>query len=331
MQHACCTPTTTNNANSNTSGTAALQVPELQAISQCLQGALSKNFQRSSCRVVKCPNLTEKPWCLAARGFGGRTKIADCGGPDNLNYIENNRSEFHFDEVAKDCGISNAFLMGPAAGHYSITSGVNSELIANCNLAEKKNLSKSVIVTQDGGYKQSDYDANRIGPLANLLVTDGQEGQEVIEVRASVRTGKQNFVSCMKQALHDQFGGTGKLAVGMAGVFQIVTGKIKAHVMPDFLGKDMLNQKVVDDWLCFYEMRSPVTCLSVFVSSDTNNLGLRLEHTHFYSEHGDGGHYHYDTTPDDVEYFGFFTPCDTVFRLGAPKISQERANNLFQK
>ena len=25
-----------------------------------------------------------------------------------------------------------------------------------------------------------------------------------------------------------------------------------------------------------------------------------------YSRHGDGGHYHYDTTPDEVEYIGYF-------------------------
>ena len=25
-----------------------------------------------------------------------------------------------------------------------------------------------------------------------------------------------------------------------------------------------------------------------------------------FSRHGDGGHYHYDTTPDEVEYVGYF-------------------------
>ena len=25
-----------------------------------------------------------------------------------------------------------------------------------------------------------------------------------------------------------------------------------------------------------------------------------------FSRHGDGGHYHYDTTPDEVEYIGYF-------------------------
>ncbi len=29
-----------------------------------------------------------------------------------------------------------------------------------------------------------------------------------------------------------------------------------------------------------------------------------MEHTHFYSEHGEGGHYHNDTTPEEVEYHG---------------------------
>jgi hypothetical protein len=56
-----------------------------------------------------------------------------------------------------------------------------------------------------------------------------------------------------------------------------------------------------------------------------------MEHTHFYSDHNEGGtrhsalsldkshvfagHYHRDTTPDEVEYHAFFTPCETVFRV----------------
>ncbi len=36
-------------------------------------------------------------------------------------------------------------------------------------------------------------------------------------------------------------------------------------------------------------------------------MQLRLEHTHCFSFHGEGGHYHYDTTPADVKYVGYYS------------------------
>ena len=31
-----------------------------------------------------------------------------------------------------------------------------------------------------------------------------------------------------------------------------------------------------------------------------------ISHSATFSRHGDGGHYHFDTTPDEVEYIGYF-------------------------
>jgi len=99
--------------------------------------------------------------------------------------------------------------------------------------------------------------------------------------------------------------------------------------MPDFPRKDMLSRKVVEEWLQFYEMKAPLICLSVFISNDKQNLGLRLEHTHFYSAHGDGGHYHFDTTPSEVEYEGYFVTCEAAYRLNPPVLSKDR-KEFFQ-
>lgn len=71
-------------------------------------------------------------------------------------------------------------------------------------------------------------------------------------------------------------------------------------------------------------MRAPVICLSVFLSRDTSNMGLRLEHTHFYSQHGDGGHYHFDTTPKEVEYEAYLVPAEEVFRINPPILDPNR-------
>ena len=43
-------------------------------------------------------------------------------------------------------------------------------------------------------------------------------------------------------------------------------------------------------------------------------LDLRVEHTHCFSHHGEGGHYYIDTTPDTVEYLGYFMPAEFVYR-----------------
>jgi len=44
-------------------------------------------------------------------------------------------------------------------------------------------------------------------------------------------------------------------------------------------------------------------------------LGLRMEHFHCFSEHGDGGHFHYDVTPQEAEYIGYFNVAEYMFRV----------------
>jgi len=44
-------------------------------------------------------------------------------------------------------------------------------------------------------------------------------------------------------------------------------------------------------------------------------LDLRVEHTHGYNiEKGQGGHYHYDTTPDIIEYVGYFNLAESEIK-----------------
>lgn len=64
----------------------------------------------------------------------------------------------------------------------------------------------------------------------------------------------------------------------------------------------------------------PVTALFFtdcpFVSKQ--GLDLRVEHTHVFSHHGEGGHYYIDTTPSTVEYLGYFLPAEFVYRIDRP-------------
>ena len=48
------------------------------------------------------------------------------------------------------------------------------------------------------------------------------------------------------------------------------------------------------------------------------SLDLRIEHFHCFSDHGEGGHYHYDVTPDHVHYTGFFSLAEKLYRIDRP-------------
>ena len=95
--------------------------------------------------------------------------------------------------------------------------------------------------------------------------------------------------------------------VAVGGVFIIGKGKAKLHVMPDFSTTPLTTDAEVDAWLHYYEAHAPLIMLSTFVSHDPG-LDLRVEHTHGFSTHNQGGHYHYDTTPKFVEYTGTAWP-----------------------
>ena len=105
-------------------------------------------------------------------------------------------------------------------------------------------------------------------------------------------------------------------------MFQIVQGKAHTHVMSDFCDSPLDTTDKINNWLKFFEMKAPLICLSAFVSDDLG-MDLRLEHTHCYSHHGDGGHYHYDTTPDDVEYLGYFNLAKKVCGYDQPPKSEK--------
>ncbi|XP_010282184.1 PREDICTED: ester hydrolase C11orf54 homolog isoform X3 [Phaethon lepturus] len=139
---------------------------------------------------------------------------------------------------------------------------------------------------------------------------------EVIEVKANGRTGELNFVSCLRQILEKHYG---EKPVGMGGTFIIQKGKAKIHIMPpEFSACPLNTDEDVNNWLKFFEMKAPLICQTVIVSRDPG-FDLRLEHTHCFSHHGEGGHYHQDTSPDGVQYRGYLLPAELLFRIDRPR------------
>jgi len=115
----------------------------------------------------------------------------------------------------------------------------------------------------------------------------------------------------MKQALVNFYPAK---QVGLGGVFIIKKGKFKSHIMPGFPSCDVFGKDI--PWLKFYEVEAPVTCLSILMNIDAHDDGARLEHTHFFSTRNDaGGHYHYDLTPEVVEYEGYFGVAQKFYRI----------------
>ena len=133
--------------------------------------------------------------------------------------------------------------------------------------------------------------------LANLFVCEGKPGK-VVRVNVKKRIGSDNFVTAMRLVLNKYYNNR---VISVGGVFLLRSAKAKLHIMPDFSKTPLNSNEDVNDWLNFFTMSSPLICLSVFHSSDPG-LDLRVEHTHCFSDHNEGGHYHHDLSPDTVEY-----------------------------
>ena len=133
---------------------------------------------------------------------------------------------------------------------------------------------------------------------------------------AKTRTGAMNFTETIQRALKAEYG---ERTVSLGGVFVIRKGKANLHVMPDFSKTPLETREAVNEWLRYFDMSAPLVCLSVFHSHDPG-LDLRMEHTHCFSDHNEGGHYHDDTTPDEVEYEAYFNVASTIYRIDRPQV-----------
>lgn len=229
--------------------------------------------------------------------------------------------------VSEKAGIPGGYVMGAGAGAKPYC-GSNAELMPTlCTGAGGDNTSRYAVVGPEGEMVLKPYHDDRVAILANLLVSDGLPC-DVIEVRVKIRKGEKNFVTAMREGLAEQVGDS---HLGLAGVFTVVNGKCKAHVMPDFKTTVMVDGPEVMEWLKFYEVDPGMTLMSVLLTGDPTggSLNLRLEHTHFFNDKlGQGGHYHYDVTPDDVEYFGYFAPADAIYRISNAYKHVEKMNKL---
>lgn len=300
-----------------------LHVPTLEELCNVLQKGLKNNFAEVDVTVVECPDLSKEPFHFPVKGLCGQPRITDVGGVPYLVPLVQQHKEYDMNTISKQVELPGAFILGAGAVSSNV-AGMNAEMMPLV-LTETEGRPAvnssfmSSINPADGKCLQEKYSDRfqgcDFGLLANLYACEGKPGK-VMEVRAKQRTGKESLVAALRKTLEAHYPDK---CLALGGTFIIQKGKAKIHIMPREFSVCPLNtDEDVNNWLKHFEVSSPLICQSVLVSRDPG-LDLRVEHTHCFSHHGEGGHYYIDTTPDTVEYLGYFLPAEFVYRIDRPK------------
>ncbi|XP_035213235.1 ester hydrolase C11orf54 homolog isoform X2 [Stegodyphus dumicola] len=291
-----------------------LHKPNHNEVAEVLQAGLSNTFSHISVDVVDCPDLKGKPYMLAAEGICGNPCLADVGGVPYLIPVARTDKVYNLREIAKKLELPNALIIGAGAGprHHV---GTNCEMMPNIKFNEDEfNNTHVAKIGKDGNCELVHLkDNEEFCLLGNLFASEGKSGK-VIKVTAQHRKTSENFVSAMRKTLAEHYKDQ---PIGIGGVFNIQVGEAKLHIMPDYSKTPLKTDEDVNNWLKFYNQPAPLVCLSTFISHDPG-LDLRVEHTHCFSDHDVGGHYHEDTTPDIVKYEGYFNVADFIYRIDPP-------------
>lgn len=320
-----------------------LQATSLAELKSILEPALGSNYEHATVDVVDCPDLRLHPFNLAARGLGGRPVVADIGGQPHLFPVPLLDKKYSMMAIAKDhMGMSadQGMLIGAGAGPFHVV-GQNSELIPN--LAWNQGWDNVTNFTHCAKIDKSDPSAAKAvcercpstdcALMINLYGSTGSPGP-VLKVTARKRIGKTaSLTDVIRFAIRDHLGDERPVSLG--GVFVIRKGKTNYHVMPDFPPDDQLpfdDPKQLNDWLTYHNFsvkgngaNDEIVCMSVLHSADPGQkLGLRMEHTHCFSQDGRGGHYHYDLEDEEIEYEGYFNVVEKVYRVDKPEVTLKR-------
>ena len=308
----------------------------LEEIAKALQVGLSQNYKIINLEIVDCPNL--KNWGCPAEGLSGNQKIIDVGGEPYMHDKRYIGAEFNYEEIAKLIGSEKSYALGAGSGAMSCLEGHCGELIIDDNLITKENKS---IIAKVGKNKEcitEEYNGRKHGGLGNIFYSDGKK-DKVLKINIKGRSGKQGSLpQAIRAALINQLNLKNNNHIALGGIFRILKGQIRAHVQPDY--EDIKHEyydpklmKCTKDFLQFYEPVGPnLQCYSVLWTGDPTEGKLNLresgEHTHFYDfkNKSCSGHYHFDVTPDEIQYEGYFNTADTVYRVN--NIYKELSNKV---
>ncbi|XP_023947505.2 ester hydrolase C11orf54 homolog isoform X2 [Bicyclus anynana] len=296
--------------------------PPLEEIVDVLRKRLPATFEHVEVSAEECPDLTQDPFNLTAPGLTGDAKLVELGGPPYLLPLVQRDKVYDLVALLRHLRREPALLVGAGAGPWPYV-GVNCEGIVNLFVERGRVAQGTRVVTvqpEDAPKGSAGYLQRVLPPhetrsalLGNYLLSEGKPGK-VIKVVAKKRIGQSNFITAIREALKEHYGDK---VVGAGGAFVLRAGRVKHHVMPDFSATPLRTDAHVDAWLHYFDMRAPIVHVGTLVTGDLG-LDLRVQHFHGFSEHGDGGHYHYDTTPQEAHYEGYFTLAASVVRVDQP-------------
>lgn len=300
-----------------------LHPPPLDEVAAAVRDGLQTNFSTASASISIPPDLRQPPFHLAGPGLSGNPRVADIGGQRNLFPEFNLEKRYDLLRISEQMDMKSGVLIGAGAGPF-YDLGRNIELMPNIAFGsasggELKNCTRYAKVQDDGSALCEEIGTSTgCALMCNLFGSDGEMGP-LLHIKARGRTGKLNFTQAIQKGLSDVYGDR---LVSLGGVFVVRSGKLKMHVMPDFPDKPFTRREDVDEWLHFFDMDTPMVCLSVLHSGDDKDLGLRKEHTHCFGADGAedtrrGGHYHFDLdeTMDSVEYVGWFNVAENLYKI----------------
>ncbi|KAI0230038.1 Ester hydrolase [Lamellibrachia satsuma] len=298
--------------------TAPLLCPPLADVAQVLQDGLRENFASATVSVVDCPDLKQEPFLLTTSGLCGSCRLVEAGGVQNLVPVPKRDKLYDIHKMAKLAGMESGSSVLGAGGCPNHAPDTTAELFINLLVDEVNDSTVALDNSKDGSHGICKCDCGLSICLANLFLSEGKCGK-VLEVKAANRTGNQDIVLCMRTSLAAKYGDK---ALGLGGVLLLEKGKAKIHIAPTFSEKPIHTDEEMMKWLHMYEVPAPVVCLGTFVTQITN-LDLRMQHFHCSSKHGDGGHFHTDTTPADAQYLGYFNLGESMVRVDQPQQSHK--------
>lgn len=292
-----------------------LHIPPLEEIAEVLNNGLKQHFQEVQVEVVDCPNLTQLPFTLANGGLNGNTHLMDVGGPPYLLPLVQLDKVYNLCDIPELMKMKSAFIIGAGAGSHPYTK-TNCECIININIEnDVVDQQTRIVKLKDGKPVQEQLPTTetRFALLGNLFVCEGKPGK-VLQVHVKKRIGAIDFIASIRTVLADHYGSK---ILGLGGTFLLKEGKANQHVMPHFSKAPINSEEEVNQWLEFFEMSAPLIANGTLVTGDYD-LDLRVQHFHSFSHHGEGGHYHIDTTPETVEYLGYFNTAQDIYRVDKP-------------
>lgn len=301
----------------------SLHSPPLDEVAAAVLNGLQSNFSTSSASISVPPDLRQPPFHLAGPGLSGNPRVADIGGQVNLFPSFNLNKRYDLLNISELMDMKRGVLIGAGAGPF-FDMGRNIELMPNIAFSsapdrELKNCTRYAKVLDDGSALCEGIGTSTgCALMCNLFGCDGETGQ-LLHIKVKGRTGKLNFTEAIQKGLADVYGDR---LISLGGAFVARSGKLKMHVMPDFPDQPFKSRDEVDKWLKFFDMDTPMICLSVLHSGDDKDLGLRREHTHCFGaddaeENRRGGHYHFDLdeTMDTMEYEGWFNVAEVLYKI----------------